>query len=766
MIVSPNVNSPVTHSHPNPHPVPTETHLERSNSQPTEFSVAFLTHLIDGIADPIFVQDAQHRWILCNDAFCNFMGYSREELVGQSHSNFLPKADADAILEIDEQILAVGIPNLNEKLLTDANGYTQLIATHRCRFEDETGRPFLVGTMRVIGNCHAVDTQVYQSQQILQQILDSLPQSIFWKDCHSVYLGCNRNFAKDAGLDLPDEIVGKTDYDLPWNQEESDFYRQCDSQVMNSNQPQLHIIETQHQADGKQICIDTSKVPLYDADGKVIGILGTYQDITQQKQTELALQQLNEKLEHQVKQRTNALRSTVRQLQKEIQERQQFEAELQEKEQFLRTVYNGVEHLIFTIDVSESGEFRYAGWNEPTARATGVSNADAIGKTPREVFGEVEGENFDRKYSRCLNLGIPICYEEKLVFDGQETWWMTTITPLHSLKNSLKISSGGKIDRLIGTTFNITDCKKAEALLEQKTQDLEYTLRELKRTQIHLIQSEKMSGLGQLVAGISHEINNPISFIYGNLKYVTDYTQNLLELLDLYQEFYPSSFPKIQEKIDLIDLDFVREDLPKTIDSMKGGADRIKNIVLSLRNFSRMDESGLKFVNLHEGIDSTLILLKSRLKKQEHRAEIEVILDYGDLPNIKCYAGQLNQVFMNILTNAIDAIEDLFVSDRTSSEHYLDRPINNNGKISICTEVLDNNWVSIRIRDNGLGMTESVRQRIFDPFFTTKPIGKGTGMGLSICYQIVTDRHGGTLECISEPGTGTELVIQIPQQQS
>jgi PAS domain S-box-containing protein len=758
MIVSPNVNSPVTHSHPNPHPVPTKTHLERSNSQPTEFSVAFLTHLIDGIADPIFVQDAQHRWILCNDAFCNFMGYSREELVGQSHSNFLPKADADAILEIDEQVLAVGIPNLNEKFLTDANGYTQLITTHRSRFEDETGRPFLVGTMRVIGNCHAVDTQVYQSQQILQQILDSLPQSIFWKDRHSVYLGCNRNFAKDAGLDSSKEIVGKTDYDLPWNKEEADFYRQCDSQVMNSNQPQLHIIEPQHQADGKQICLDTSKVPLYDADGKVIGILGTYQDITQQKQTELALQQLNEKLEHQVKQRTNALRCTVRQLQKEIQERQQFEAELQEKEQFLRTVYNGVEHLIFTIDVSESGEFRYAGWNEPTTKATGVSNDHAIGKTPREVFGEVEGENFEIKYSRCLQAEVPMRYEENLIFDGQENWWMTTITPIHSLD--------GKIVRLIGTTFNITDRKQAESQLDQKTHALESTLWELQRTQIHLIQSEKMSSLGQLVAGVAHEINNPICFVYGNLKHVKDYTQDLLELIELYQINYFDAPAEIQDKIASIDLDFLRDDLPKIIDSMKGGADRIKNIVLSLRNFSRMDESGLKFVNLHEGIDSTLILLKSRLKKQEHRAEIEVILDYGDLPNIKCYAGQLNQVFMNILTNAIDAIEDLFVSDRTSSKHHLDRPINNNGKISIRTEVLDNNWVSIRIRDNGLGMTESVRQRIFDPFFTTKPIGKGTGMGLSICYQIVTDRHGGTLECISEPGSGTELVIQIPQQQS
>ena len=185
---------------------------------------------------------------------------------------------------------------------------------------------------------------------------------------------------------------------------------------MDANQPQLHIIETLHQADGTQLWIDTSKVPLHDAAGTVIGILGIYQDITERKQTEIALQQLNKDLENQVKQRTAILRHTVNQLRKEIQDRKNVEVELQKQEQFLRTVYNGVEHLIFTIDVSDSGEFRYAGWNEPTARATGVSNADVIGKTPKEVFGEVEGENFDRKYSQCLNAGVPIHYEENIIF--------------------------------------------------------------------------------------------------------------------------------------------------------------------------------------------------------------------------------------------------------------------------------------------------------------------------------------------------------------
>ncbi|MGB3239653.1 MAG: PAS domain-containing protein [Geitlerinemataceae cyanobacterium] len=739
----------------------TETDFDRSR----DFSSVFLTNLLNTIADPIVVKDARHQWILCNDAFCDLIGHNRSKMLGKSDRDFLPKAKADEIWEKDEQVLVTGIAEISEDILTDAEGHIREIATHRDRFFDELNHPFLIRRMRNKDRCQNIESRLNQPQNVLQQIIDSLPKSIFWKDRSLKYLGCNRNFARDAGLDSPNEIVGKTDYDLPWTREEADFYRECDSQVMDANQPQLHIIETLHQADGTQLWIDTSKVPLHDAAGNAIGILGIYQDITEQKEAEIALKILNENLENQVKQRTEILRDTVNKLQKEIQDRKKVEAELQEQEQFLRTVYNGVEHLIFTIDVSDSGEFRYAGWNEPTARATGVSNADVTGKTPKEVFGEVEGKKIDRKYNQCLNTGVPIHYEEKLIFDGQETWWMTTITPLRSRRNSIEISSSEKIDRLIGTTFNITARKQAEDQLDRKKKDLEYTLLELQKTQRQLIQSEKMSSLGQLVAGIAHEINNPVSFIYGNLTHVKDYTQDLLGLLDVYQECYPMFSQKIQEKNESIDLGFLREDLPKTLESMKTGAERIKKIVLSLRNFSRMDESGLKWVNLHEGIDSTLMILKNRLRKQGNRAEIEVVVEGGDLPNIQCYAGQLNQVFMNILTNAIDAIEDSFVIEHRSLDLCIGKKMKNPGRILISTTVLDNNRVSIRISDNGLGMTETVRQRIFDPFFTTKPIGKGTGMGLSICYQIVTDSHGGTLECISQVGRGTEFVIQLPQRQ-
>ena len=291
---------------------------------------------------------------------------------------------------------------------------------------------------------------------------------------------------------------------------------------------------------------------------------------------------------------------------------------------------------------------------------------------------------------------------------------------------------------------------------ENQAQELEHALQELGSTQARMIQSEKMSSLGQLVAGVAHEINNPVNFIYGNLTYVNEYTDNLLHLIELYQQFYPQPVATIQTEIEEIDLEFLLGDLPKMIGSMKMGADRIKAIVASLRNFSRMDEAEMKDVDIHEGIESTLMILQSRIKATSDRPEVKISKDYAPLPPVDCYAGQLNQVFMNILSNALDAMEEAD-QERIKSGH----PKHQN-TIEISTRLINSDQVKISIKDNGTGIPEKVRQRIFDPFFTTKGVGKGTGMGLAISYQIITDRHQGTLECISQPGKGTEFVIQIP----
>lgn len=295
-----------------------------------------------------------------------------------------------------------------------------------------------------------------------------------------------------------------------------------------------------------------------------------------------------------------------------------------------------------------------------------------------------------------------------------------------------------------------------EDRVDDRTSQLQEALENLHRTQSHMVQSEKMSALGQMVAGIAHEINNPVGFIHGNLTHINQYSQDLLRLMRLYQEYFPDPPTVIQETIEEIDLEFIEKDLIKVLGSMEIGTDRIRDIVLSLRNFSRLDQAEFKAVDLHEGIDSTLVILQNRLKGLADSPEIEVIKNYGNLPLVECYAGQLNQVFMNILANAIDALED------DQKYQTFNEVKNNSCRITIDTQVIRDEWILIQISDNGGGIIQEIRSRIFDPFFTTKPVGKGTGLGLSISYQIVTEKHGGKMWCDSAPGSGTKFAIEIP----
>jgi PAS domain S-box-containing protein len=294
-----------------------------------------------------------------------------------------------------------------------------------------------------------------------------------------------------------------------------------------------------------------------------------------------------------------------------------------------------------------------------------------------------------------------------------------------------------------------TQSHHAATIATEKATQLEQALHSLQKTQSQLIQTEKMSSLGQLIAGLAHEINNPVSFIYGNIDYADKYIQDLLHILSLYQTNYPKPVQEINKLAELIDLNFLVEDLPKILVSMKAGAARIRDLVIGLRNFSRLDEAEKKNVDLHEGLNNTLLILQHRLKPQAGSQNLQVTKEYGTLPSVNCYPSQLNQVFMNLLNNAIDAIESC-----------------ENPTIWIRTEVDNFGCITIRIIDNGVGMNEAVLSRLFDPFFTTKPIGKGTGLGLSISYQIVVEKHRGTLQCYSEFGKGTEFVITLPRWQS
>ena len=370
--------------------------------------------------------------------------------------------------------------------------------------------------------------------------------------------------------------------------------------------------------------------------------------------------------------------------------------------------------------------------------------------------------------------------------DGRLLWLELAIQ--HSPTSLKTLSSARANSRLrplsgsfSGSLIDITERKQAEALMQQTNDALEQrvairtdeltaanqtltaTLQKLQSAQGQLIQTEKMSGLGQLVAGVAHENNNPVNFVHGNLKPANEYAQDVIELVELYQRYYPEPAAEIQDVLEDIEIDFIKVDFPRLLSSMRLGTSRIQEIVKSLRSFSRLDESAMKTVDLHEGLENTLLILNSQLRGKPDQQAIALDRQYGKLPLVECYPGQLNQVFMNLLVNAIDALEPnrkSLSSTQTSSvettQFSVTPPL-----ITLRTQVENNNAI-ITVTDNGCGIPEAVRAKLFDPFFTTKPVGKGTGLGLSISYQIIAETHSGQLSCESTPGEGTTFTIQIP----
>ncbi|WP_160166374.1 PAS domain S-box protein [Calothrix sp. PCC 7507] len=822
--------------------------------QQENFTVSFLLQILNGIEDPIFVKDRQHRLVLMNKAFATLIGREPAEVIGKSDYDLFPQSEADVFWEKDELVFTTGITNENEEFFTDAQGVTRFISTKKSLFADDTGNQFLIGTIRDTTQTKLIEAEL---ENRATQRTQALQAEITERQQKEAKL---RASEQRLALLIQQTPVGVVEWNTKfeiqeWNPAAEKIFGYSRSEVLGCHfaflVPEIakeHVVKVMDTLlysqgeivsvnenvtkDNRTIICEWYNNPLIADNGEVISIAAMVLDITERKQAEQNLVLYKQAVESssdaiaiadaegnhiyqnsafcklyecetvedfiklggvhavitnsevaqqmwqtilggkpwmgEVEQqsahgriiqtflRAYPLKDSTGQniglvgVITDITGHKQSEELLRKQEQFLRTVFDGSEHAIFTLDVLEGGKLCYSGWNPATERGTGFSSADVIGRLPEDVFGEVAGKAVYQKYLSCLEAGVPVTYEEYLPFQGKEIWWLTTLNPLKD--------SGGKIYRLVGTTIQITDRKLVEIQVQQQTKDLETALQELQQTQMQLVQSEKMSSLGQLVAGIAHEINNPVNFIYGNLAHANDYTQDLLELVQLYQQYYPDPILAIQELAEEIDLTFLIQDLPQLLNSMKIGAQRIREIVISLRTFSRMDEAEMKEVDIHDGIDSTLMILEHRIKAKPDHKSIKVIKEYSSLPLVECYAGQLNQVFMNILANAIDALE----------ESMSNRNIPENPQIHIHTQLLDPNQVTISIADNGPGISEDVQQRLFDPFFTTKPIGKGTGMGLSISYQIISQKHGGSLKCISNLGIGggTKFVITIPLRQN
>lgn len=573
------------------------------------------------------------------------------------------------------------------------------------------------GTVQDISQRKEAEAALISSERKYRDLVETSQDLVWCLDRDGRFTFINQAARQIYGCE-PFDVIGShlTEF-LPPNRvvEELTLFQQ-----LLAGSPQFRRETVHLKQNGQPVYLLMNAIAQRDANGAIVGATGTASDITGLKRTEVALR---------------------------------------DSEARYRSLYKQTPVMLYSTDAS----FRLVSVSNTWLEFMDYGYEEIIGHSAIEFLTETSRRH-------ALKVVWPAFLQTGKVKDVPYQVVKRNGEVADVLVSAIaEYNEAGDLVRSLAVMIDVTERNQVEAALRasearerQKADELERTLEELKMAQSQLIQTEKMSSLGQMVAGIAHEINNPVSFIYGNISHAEDYVQDLLDLLSLYQDAYPEPTETITQAIAEADLAFITSDLQNLLRSMKVGSDRIRDIVQSLRSFSRMDRAAMHEVSLHDGIDSTLMLLQHRLRSQGSMPAIQIIKTFGNLPLVTCHAGQINQVFMNLLGNAIDALEARFCLKTDDVSKQSDTATDEIPTLSICTEQIASDRVAIRITDNGSGMNETVRSRIFDPFFTTKPVGRGTGIGLSISYQIIVEKHGGHLLCNSAPNVGTEFVIELP----
>jgi len=599
-----------------------------------------------------------------------------------------------------------------------------------------------------------IEVALAKQKQTLRGIIDNAPIWVWMTNINGRMLLVNKTFCEDVAIP-EDKFLAATHYSEVLGVEASANYMASDLQAWSQDTPS-YSEECLQLADGKEHYLETIKTQVKDASGNAIGLIGLGLDVTQEREAQKRLQESEARFRKLAEQEAllNQLASNIR-------------ASL-DLDTILATTVRQVRELLqvdrclfvwYEPDASPPvWNVTYEAKNPDLPSLLGLYPTEATGSHAEQIANLeiIRIDDFDTVTASVerdffISIGFNSLLDIPIQTPSSQIGLICCTTcgvPRHWSDDEVEllVAVGNQLTIAINQAELYTQSLDSARIAREQAAKLETTLCELQQAQTQLVQAEKMSSLGQMVAGIAHEINNPVSFIFGNISYIKEYTRSLIKLLEMYRDEFPEAPPAIQSEMDALDLNFLLDDLPKILSSMKVGAIRIRDIVRSLRSFSRLDESAMKSVNLHEGIDSTLMILEHRLKAQSDSPLIQVVKEYGELPLVECYAGQLNQVFMNIIANAIDALEE---------------QKSNPGIIRIRTEV-EGTFVAIAISDNGTGMTDKVKQRIFDPFYTTKAIGSGTGMGLAISHSIIVEKHKGEINCISDVGKGTEFIIKIP----